>query len=105
LYAIFVSIRVKPEHREQFLAAIEDDAICSERDEPGCLRFNVLQDQQDENRYFFYEVYADEAAFKAHQTYPHYDRWRAAAAEFLDGPTERMILRPVIPREQSYWRK
>ena len=48
--------------RDKFLKAIEEDALGSERDEPGCLRFNVLQDSKDANVYYFYEVYKDEAA-------------------------------------------
>jgi hypothetical protein len=32
--------------------AIEVDALGSEKDVPGCFRFNVLQDEQDENVYF-----------------------------------------------------
>ena len=43
MLALWVKVRVKPEERERFLKAIEVDAIGSERDEPGCLRFNVLQ--------------------------------------------------------------
>jgi autoinducer 2-degrading protein len=35
-------------------------------DEPGCLRFDVIQDANDANRIWFYEVYKDEAAFQAH---------------------------------------
>ena len=42
MLALWVKVRVKPEERERFLKAIEVDAIGSERDEPGCLRFNVL---------------------------------------------------------------
>jgi antibiotic biosynthesis monooxygenase len=38
-----LALWVKPEERERLLKAIEVDADSSERDEPGCLRFNVLQ--------------------------------------------------------------
>jgi len=46
MLALWVKVRVKPEGRERFLKAIEVDALGSERDEPGCLCFNVLHDQQ-----------------------------------------------------------
>ena len=49
MLALSVKVRVKPDERERFLQAIEADALGSERDEPGCLRFNVLQDRQDQN--------------------------------------------------------
>jgi autoinducer 2-degrading protein len=78
MLAMWVKVRVKPEGRERFLKAIEVDALGSERDEPGCLRFNVLHDQQDPNVYYFYEVYRDEAALEAHRAAPHYAVWRAA---------------------------
>ena len=51
MLAMWVKVRVKPELRQKFLQAIEVDALGSERDEPGCLRFNVLQDQKDPNVY------------------------------------------------------
>ena len=62
MIAIWVKVRVRPEGLERFLAGIETDALGSERDEPGCVRFNVLQDAEDELTYYFYEVYEDEAA-------------------------------------------
>ena len=67
MLAMWVKVRVKAEERERFLKAIEADAIGSEQDEPGCLRFNVLRDQQDQNVYYFFEVYRDEAALEAHR--------------------------------------
>lgn len=87
MFALVVSLQVKPDKRDQFLAAAQDDSVCSVRDEPGCLRFDVLQDQADPNHFFFYEVYQDEDAFKAHGTMPHFTRWRAAADEVLIGGT------------------
>jgi autoinducer 2-degrading protein len=100
-----VKVRIKPEQRQRFLQAIEHDAIASERDEPGCLRFNVLQDAQDENVYFFYEVYVDEAALDAHRAAPHYEVWRAASVEVLDGPAERTRCETVFPADRGYWGK
>jgi hypothetical protein len=52
MLAMWVKVRVKPDARERFLKAIEVDALGSERDEPGCVRFNVLQDGQDPNVYY-----------------------------------------------------
>ena len=104
MLAIWVKVRVKPEQREKFLKAIEHDALGSERDEAGCLRFNVLQDQKDPNVYYFYEVYKDEAALEEHRKAPHYAVWRAAA-DSLDGPTEPIRVTPVFPKERDYWGK
>jgi autoinducer 2-degrading protein len=101
MLALMVSLRVKPDQRDKFLAAAEDDSTCSVRDEPGCVRFDVLQDEQDENHFFFYEVYRDQAAFQAHTEAPHYARWRAAAADVMASPAERTTCTVRFPREYT----
>jgi autoinducer 2-degrading protein len=104
MLAMWVTVRVKPDQRQRFLEAIEVDALGSERDERGCLRFNVLQDERDENVYYFFEVYEDQAALEAHRTMPHYAVWRAAA-DTLDGPTEATRSQTVFPAARAYWSK
>jgi len=104
MFAIWVKVRVKPQQRQRFLEAIEVDALGSERDEPDCFRFNVLQDEKDENVYYFYEVYKDQAALEAHRKMPHYAKWQAVA-DTLDGPTEPTRCKTVFPAAGSYWAK
>jgi autoinducer 2-degrading protein len=104
MLAIWVKVRVKADQKQRFLKAIEEDALGSERDEPGCLRFNVLQDEKDENVYYFFEVYKDAAALEEHRKAPHYATWRAAA-DTLDGPTEPTRCQTVFPSQRAYWGK
>jgi autoinducer 2-degrading protein len=104
MLAMWVKVRVKPDQRQRFLEAIEVDALGSEKDEPGCLRFNVLQDARDENIYYFFEVYKDQAAIEAHRAMPHYAVWRGVA-DVLDGPTEAIPCETVFPAERAYWGK
>ena len=104
MLALFVKVRIKPGMRQRFLEAIEVDALGSERDEPGCLRFNVLQDEKDDNVYYFFEIYKDAAALEAHRAMPHYAAWRAAA-DTLDGPTEATRCKTVFPAARAYWGK
>ncbi|HLG73728.1 MAG TPA: putative quinol monooxygenase [Chloroflexota bacterium] len=105
MIANVVKVRIKPEKREHFLEVIEHDALHSEADEPGCVRFNVVQDTKDENVYIFYEVYKDDAALDAHRATPHFAMWREAAAECLDGEAERILCRTVFPADRAYWGK
>jgi autoinducer 2-degrading protein len=104
MLAIWVKVRIKPGERTRFLEAIEHDALASERDEPGCLRFNVLRDEQDENVYYFYEVYRDQAAIEAHRRMPHYAVWQAAA-DTLAAPPERVVCQAIFPATPAYWAK
>ena len=102
MIAMWVKVRVKADQKKRFLDAIEVDARGSERDEKACYRFNVLQDDKDENVYYFYEVYEDAAALEEHRKAPHYATWRAAA-DSLDGPTEPTRCKSVFPAERDYW--
>ena len=102
MIAKWIKVRIKPDMRQRFLDAIEVDAVGSEKNEPGCVRFNVLQDDSDKNIYYFYEVYRDQAAVEEHRAAPHYAVWKAAA-DTLDGPTERIECTSVFPADEAYW--
>ena len=104
---MLVKVRIRPETRAAFLEAIEVDALGSERDEPGCLRFNVLQDAADENVYYFTEIYKDDDAIVAHRAAPHYAVWRAYADApgNLDGAIEITRTATVFPSARAYWGK
>ena len=102
MYAIFVTVKIKPELRQRFLEAIEDDAVSSVRDEPGCVRFDVLQNQSEPDTYYFYEVYRDPAAHEAHRRTAHFARWDEAAREVLREPVTRLELTPVFPRDAAW---
>jgi autoinducer 2-degrading protein len=96
MFALVVPLKVKPEMREKFLAAAQDDSICSVRDEPGCLRFDVLEDEADPNHFLLYEIYRDDAAFQAHREAPHFARWRQVAEGMFTEqvPTRLTLLFP-----------
>jgi quinol monooxygenase YgiN len=98
--ALFVSLKVKPDQRERFLAVAEDDSICSVRDERGgCLRFDVYQDREDSDRFYFHEVYRDQAALDAHRTMPHFQRWSEASAQVLAEPASRSLTNVLFPKD------
>lgn len=80
---LLVSVTVRPDKREQFLAAIAENARASVRDEPGCYQFDVFEDAGNTGHFFYYERYTDRAAFDAHKASPHFAAWRDIAAEVL----------------------
>ena len=87
MYVIIAPIQIKDGHRDAFLEAMLDDAKGSVNHEPGCLRFDVIQDSGDPNRIWLYEVYVDEAAFEAHRQAPHFIKWRNTVKDWRDeGP-------------------
>jgi quinol monooxygenase YgiN len=74
MYAIFVTIKVKPGFAEKFKEASLGDAQGSVRDESGCLRFDMHQSTTDPNTFHLYEVYENQDAHvnALHQLYPLY---------------------------------
>jgi len=98
MYVLVVSAKVKPEQRGRFLEAIEDNAVTSVRDEPGCLRFDVAVDHDDPDHYLLYEVYRDGDAFAAHRGSDHFARWREAAEVCLSEPLAATHATMVVNR-------
>ena len=84
MYVIIAPIQVKEGFIDEFVKEIIDDAKGSVNDEPGCLRFDVIQDAGDPNRVWLYEVYKDEEAFQAHTQAPHFIKWRDATADMRE---------------------
>jgi autoinducer 2-degrading protein len=100
---ILVEVNVKPERLNDFLELIKFDAEHSEGDEPGCLRFDVLRDTEDPNKFFYYEVYKDADARAAHRETPHFRRYAAESADMFTGTMNRHILTNVVPGDAA-WR-
>ena len=103
MLVLHVSVQVKPEHVSEFLDVVRHDAEHSERDEPGCLRFDVIQDREDPNRFYFYEIYRDEAALEAHRQTPHFKLYSGKVQPWLAAPSERRFGRNLIPSNGA-WR-
>jgi len=69
---LLVDFTVLPERTEAFAAAIAVNAGTSVATEPGCRQFDVCRDPGDPARFFFYEVYDDDAAIAAHLASAHF---------------------------------
>jgi quinol monooxygenase YgiN len=66
MYWQVFQINVQPGRREDLLqlsTAYVEECV---REEPGTLAFHFLLDEQDENRYYAIEQYADRAAQQVH---------------------------------------
>ena len=85
MHVVCVHVHVKPEHREQFIEATLANGKGTV-EEPGNLRFDVIQQTDDPNRFVLYEVYRDEAGMNAHKQTAHYARWRDTVAPWMAEP-------------------
>ncbi len=86
MHVVVVTIDIKLDARERFVAATLENARNSVAHEPGCYQFDVVQDDQKTSRIYLYEVYRDKAAFESHMQMPHYFAWRDAVTELFASP-------------------
>ncbi|HLF93136.1 MAG TPA: putative quinol monooxygenase [Planctomycetota bacterium] len=96
MYHVVVRMEAKPEKAEALVELATYNSGCS-RKEPGNLRFDVLRQVDNPLRFSLYEVYRDEAAFKAHQQTDHYARWKREIDGLLAAPRSSDKFTTVAP--------
>lgn len=75
MIVIQVFIHVKPDMIEAFKALSLTNASNAVK-EPGCARFDVIQQADDPTRFCFYEAYRSAEAQAYHRETAHYMNWR-----------------------------
>jgi autoinducer 2-degrading protein len=99
---VHVHVRVKPELVADFLDATRVNAKAS-LEEPGVLRFDVIQEQDDPTHVVLVEVYRDTGAAAAHKETAHYATWRDTVAEMMAQPRASTKFSAVFPTESERW--
>lgn len=92
-----VHVKVKPEHIGDFIEATSKNHHHSLK-EPGNLRFDVLQLQEDPAEFALYEAYDDENSAAAHKQTAHYLEWRDIVAPWMARPREGIRYQGLLPR-------
>ena len=72
MFIALVKLQVKPELNDEFKTAILKNAELSVQRDPGCVRFDVLQQQDEPTRWVLYEVYDKEQAWVDHRASAHF---------------------------------
>jgi (4S)-4-hydroxy-5-phosphonooxypentane-2,3-dione isomerase len=93
VFTITVEFAVEPGSAAAFLEHMLANAQASLENEPGCLRFDVLQPEGAGDRVFLYEIYRDRAAFDAHATSPHYLAFAEATQSMVRQKTVEVLRR------------
>jgi (4S)-4-hydroxy-5-phosphonooxypentane-2,3-dione isomerase len=99
---VHVHVRVRPELVADFLDATRINAKAS-LTEPGVLRFDVIQEQDDPTHVVLVEVYRDLDAAAAHKSTAHYATWRDTVADMMAQPRESTRFSAVFPVESERW--
>jgi autoinducer 2-degrading protein len=97
MFGVVVTINIKSGFKEQFMQSMLEEAEGSINNEPGCLRFDVLQDNHNPDRICLMEEYTNEAAFQVHTQQPHFTKWQETVKDWFDGPPEIHKVSGVYP--------
>ena len=93
---VHVHVHVKAECVEEFKEATRLNARESLK-EPGVLRFDFLQQQDDPARFVLVEMYRDAEAAAAHKATAHYPIWRDTVASMMAAPRTSVKLNAIAP--------
>jgi autoinducer 2-degrading protein len=94
-----VHVYVKAEFVPAFVEATRRNHELSTK-EQGNLRFDILQDAADPNKFVLYEAYETEQAVAAHKETPHYLAWRDTVAPWMAKPREGVRHNLLFPQPQ-----
>lgn len=101
MYVVHVMLRIKPDKVEEFkeFARLDHEGT---RTEPGNLRFDVLQSEDDPTRFMLYEVYRDPEAVTAHRQTPHLAHWMAHIDEYTVEPRVATRYWTIFPSDENW---
>lgn len=71
--------------------------------EPGNLRFDLVQEAEDTSRFMLYEAYESEEASAAHKSTAHYLKWRDTVEVMMAEKRKGVRYNIIQPSEKSKW--
>jgi quinol monooxygenase YgiN/predicted alpha/beta hydrolase family esterase len=86
-YAVVAEVRARP-GKEDELRAATLPLIRQVRAEPNNLAYFLHEDRERPGHFVFYEIFASQADFEAHNATPHVQAWFARLPELADGGVE-----------------
>jgi autoinducer 2-degrading protein len=98
---VHVFVHVKSEAVDQFIAATRENARNSVL-EPGVVRFDVVQQEDDPTRFVLIEVYRSHEDPARHKETAHYAAWREVAEPMMAEPRRSVKYRALFP-EPAGW--
>ena len=96
MHVTIVHVTVKPENVNDFKEACRLNHESSIQ-EPGNLRFDVLQLSDDPAKFVLYEAYKSQADAVAHKDTTHYLTWRETVADWMAEPRQGISYNGLYP--------
>jgi len=98
---VHVFVHVTPESVDAFRAATIENARNSVK-EPGVVRFDVIQQDDDPTQFVLVEIYRTDDDPARHKETAHYAVWRDTVASMMAEPRRSVKYREVFPELQLW---
>ena len=93
----YAELEIEPSQLAQYHAAVKEEMATSVRVEPGVLAIYAVADSENPSKLRFFEIYADEAAFRAHIASPHFKKYVETTRSMI----RSRVLRDTVPVQLS----
>jgi quinol monooxygenase YgiN len=101
---VHVFVHVKLESVDAFIAASLENARNSVQ-EPGIIRFDVVQQDDDPTRFLLIEIYRTPQDPARHKETAHYAAWRDAVEPLMAEPRRSVKYHAVFPDTATEWER
>ena len=104
MHIIHVFVHVNPHRVDAFTAATLENARNSVQ-EPGVIRFDVVQQDDDPTRFLLIEIYRAPDDPARHKETPHYAAWRDAVEPMMAEPRRSVKYHALFPDTAAEWER
>ena len=101
MFIVHVTVQVKPDRVQDFINITTENASNSLQ-EPGVVRFDFFQQQDDPTRFVLVEVYRTPDDPAKHKDTAHYQKWRDNVLDLMAEPRQSVKFTNVFP-DDSGW--
>ena len=96
-YSVVAEVRAKP-GKEAELRAVTLPLIALVRSDPKNLVYFLQEDRESLGHFVFYEVFANQVDFEAHNAMPYVKDWFAKIHDLADGGVKVMRMQILAPQ-------
>jgi autoinducer 2-degrading protein len=101
MFIVLVYVHVKEDSIDEFLHASIENAEVS-RQEPGIVRFDIIQQENNPTRFLLIEIYRTEEDPARHKETAHYLHWRETVAPMMADAREGVRYKILSPAEETW---
>ena len=82
-YVRIAELEIDPARLESFKASVKEEMDASVRVEPGVFAIYAVAEKDNPCKLKFFEIYADEAAYKSHRETAHFKKYAEATKNMI----------------------